>query len=116
LVESALGFAALWRLYAACPPGAAAGPAFASLLLERLGVNVAGEQFRPKNVASVFVTASLPPFARAGSQIDVTVSAIGDAQSLRGGTLIMTPLNGADGQIYAVVLICHQQRLFLHLN
>lgn len=73
-----------------------------SNLLERLGVNVAGEQFRPKNVASVFVTANLPPFARAGSQIDVTVSAIGDAQSLRGGTLIMTPLNGADGQIYAV--------------
>jgi flagellar P-ring protein precursor FlgI len=71
-------------------------------LLERLGVNVTGEQFRPKNVAAVFVTATLPPFARAGSQIDVTVSAIGDAQSLRGGTLIMTPLNGADGQIYAV--------------
>ncbi len=71
-------------------------------LLERLGVNVAGEQFRPKNVAAVFVTATLPPFSRAGSQIDVTVSAIGDAQSLRGGTLIMTPLNGADGQIYAV--------------
>ena len=71
-------------------------------LLERLGVNVTGEQFRPKNVAAVFVTATLPPFGRAGSQIDVTVSAIGDAQSLRGGTLIMTPLNGADGQIYAV--------------
>jgi flagellar P-ring protein precursor FlgI len=73
-----------------------------SNLLERLGVNVAGEQFRPKNVAAVFVTATLPPFSRAGSQIDVTVSAIGDAQSLRGGTLVMTPLNGADGQIYAV--------------
>ncbi|PZQ97622.1 MAG: flagellar biosynthesis protein FlgA [Cereibacter sphaeroides] len=71
-------------------------------LLERLGVNVAGEQFRPKNVAAVFVTATLPPFARAGGRIDATVSAIGDAQSLRGGTLIMTPLNGADGQIYAV--------------
>ncbi|MCF1710617.1 flagellar basal body P-ring protein FlgI [Tabrizicola sp. J26] len=73
-----------------------------SNLLERLGVNVAGEQFRAKNVAAVFVTASLPPFSRAGSQIDVTVSAIGDAQSLMGGTLVMTPLNGADGQIYAV--------------
>jgi flagellar P-ring protein precursor FlgI len=71
-------------------------------ILERLGVNVTGEQFRPKNVAAVFVTASLPPFARAGSQIDVTVSAIGDAGSLLGGTLIMTPLNAADGQIYAV--------------
>jgi flagellar P-ring protein FlgI len=73
-----------------------------SNLLERLGVNVSGEQFQPKNVAAVFVTATLPPFARAGGQIDVTVSAIGDAKSLLGGTLIMTPLNGADGQIYAV--------------
>lgn len=71
-------------------------------LLERLGANVTGEEFRPKNVAAVFVTAALPPFARAGGKIDVTVSAIGDAKSLLGGTLIMTPLNGADGQIYAV--------------
>ncbi|SEL27508.1 flagellar P-ring protein precursor FlgI [Roseovarius nanhaiticus] len=73
-----------------------------SNILERLGVNVSGEQFRPKNVAAVLVTASLPAFARAGGQIDVTVSAIGDASSLLGGTLIMTPLNAADGQIYAV--------------
>lgn len=73
-----------------------------SNILERLGVNVAGEQFRPKNVAAVFVTGSLNPFARAGSTMDVTVSAIGDASSLLGGTLIMTPLNAADGQIYAV--------------
>ena len=71
-------------------------------ILERLGVNVTGEQFRPKNVAAVFVTATLPAFSRSGSQIDVTVSAIGDAKSLLGGTLIMTPLNAADGQIYAV--------------
>ena len=71
-------------------------------LLERLGANVTGEDFRPRNVAAVFVTATLPPFARAGSRIDVTVSAIGDAKSLLGGTLVMTPLNGADGQIYAV--------------
>jgi flagellar P-ring protein precursor FlgI len=71
-------------------------------VLERLGVNVTGEQFRPRNVAAVLVTASLPPFARAGSPIDVTVSAIGDASSLLGGTLIMTPLNAADGEIYAV--------------
>lgn len=71
-------------------------------LLERLGINVSGEQFRPKNVAAVLVTAALPPFARAGSRIDVTVSAIGDAKSLMGGTLIMTPLNAADGEIYAV--------------
>jgi flagellar P-ring protein precursor FlgI len=73
-----------------------------SNILERLGVNVTGEQFRPKNVAAVFVTGTLPPFARAGGQIDVTVSTIGDAKSLLGGTLILTPLNGADGQIYAV--------------
>ena len=71
-------------------------------LLERLGINVAGEQFRPKNVAAVLVTANLPPFARAGGQIDVSVSAIGDSKSLRGGTLIMTPLSAADGNIYAV--------------
>lgn len=73
-----------------------------SNILERLGVNITGEQFRPKNVAAVFVTATLPPFARAGARIDVTVSAIGDAKSLLGGTLIMTPLNAADGEIYAV--------------
>ena len=73
-----------------------------SNILERLGVNVTGEQFRPKNVAAVFVTAELPPFSRTGSTIDITVSAIGDAKSLLGGTLIMTPLNAADGQIYAV--------------
>ncbi|WP_127106652.1 flagellar basal body P-ring protein FlgI [Pararhodobacter zhoushanensis] len=71
-------------------------------ILERLGVNVTGEQFRPRNVAAVLVTATLPPFARTGSRVDVTVSAIGDAGSLFGGTLVMTPLNGADGQIYAV--------------
>ncbi|WP_121629371.1 flagellar basal body P-ring protein FlgI [Tropicibacter alexandrii] len=73
-----------------------------SNILERLGVNVTGEQFRPRNVAAVLVTGRLPPFARIGSQIDITVSAIGDAKSLLGGTLIMTPLNAADGQIYAV--------------
>lgn len=73
-----------------------------SNILERLGVNVTGEQFRPRNVAAVIVTATLPPFARAGGRVDVTVSAIGDARSLLGGTLVMTPLNGADGAIYAV--------------
>ncbi|AHM03727.1 Flagellar P-ring protein FlgI [Roseibacterium elongatum DSM 19469] len=71
-------------------------------ILERLGVNVTGEQFRPQNVAAVIVTAELPPFARQGGQIDVTVSAIGDADSLLGGTLVMTPLTAADGEIYAV--------------
>jgi len=73
-----------------------------SNILERLGVNITGEQFRPRNVAAVLVTATLPPFSRTGSRVDVTVSAIGDANSLFGGTLVMTPLNGADGQIYAV--------------
>ena len=73
-----------------------------SNILERLGVNVTGEQFRPRNVAAVIVTASLPPFARSGGRVDVSVSAIGDASSLLGGTLVMTPLNGADGTIYAV--------------
>src|SRR5690606_37137604 len=71
-------------------------------LLERLGVNVTDEAFRPKNVAAVIVTATLPPFARAGSQIDINVAAIGDAKSLLGGTLVMTPLNAADGEVYAV--------------
>jgi len=71
-------------------------------ILERLGVNVTGEQFRPKNVAAVIVTASLPAFARSGGRVDVTVSAIGDAKSLLGGTLVMTPLTAADGEIYAV--------------
>lgn len=73
-----------------------------SNILERLGVNITGEQMRPKNVAAVFVTATLPPFARAGGTVDVTISAIGDASSLLGGTLVMTPLNAADGEIYAV--------------
>ncbi len=75
--------------------------AFTSLL-ERLGVNVKGENFNSRNVAAVIVTATLPPFARAGSQIDVNVAAIGDSASLLGGTLIMTPLRAGDGEVYAV--------------
>lgn len=71
-------------------------------LLERLGVNVTEEALRSKNVAAVLVTADLPPFARAGSRIDVDVATIGDAKSLLGGTLVMTPLKAADGSIYAV--------------
>src|SRR6056297_3361392 len=67
-------------------------------ILERLGVNVTGEQFRPQNVAAVIVTSVLPPFARQGGQVDLTVSAIGDADSLLGGTLVMTPLTAADGE------------------
>jgi flagellar P-ring protein precursor FlgI len=71
-------------------------------MLERLGVNIRGEDFNPKNVAAVMVTATLPPFSRQGTRIDVTVSAIGDAKSLQGGTLLVTPLMGADGEVYAV--------------
>ncbi len=70
-------------------------------MLERLGVNVRDANLNTKNVAAVVVTAKLPPFAAAGSQIDVTVSALGDAKSLLGGTLLVTPLLGADGQAYA---------------
>ncbi len=73
-----------------------------SNLLERLGVNIQGSDFRPNNVAAVIVTASLPPFARVGSRIDINVSSIGDAKNLAGGTLVMTPLNAADGNVYAV--------------
>lgn len=71
-------------------------------LLERLGVNITDESFRPQNVAAVIITATLPPFARTGSQIDINVAAIGDSKSLLGGTLVMTPLNAADGETYAI--------------
>jgi flagellar P-ring protein precursor FlgI len=71
-------------------------------LLERLGVNIEGEDVQAKNVAAVIVTATLPPFARSGSEIDATVSAIGDAKNLLGGTLVLTPLLAADGNVYAV--------------
>jgi flagellar P-ring protein precursor FlgI len=71
-------------------------------MLERLGVNARDEDLETKNVAAVMVTASLPPFSRQGSEIDVTVSALGDANSLQGGTLLVTPMIGADGEVYAV--------------
>ena len=71
-------------------------------MLERLGVNTRDANLNTKNVAAVMVTAKLPAFAAAGSQMDVTVSALGDAKSLLGGTLLVTPLLGADGQAYAV--------------
>ena len=71
-------------------------------MLERLGVNVRDESVKTENVAAVMVTATLPPFARHGSRIDVVVSALGDAKSLLGGTLLVTPLVGADGEVYAV--------------
>jgi len=72
-------------------------------LLTQLGVAVPpGIQLKPKNVAAVTVTAELPPFAKPGQRIDVTVSSIGDAKELRGGSLLMAPLKGADGQVYAI--------------
>lgn len=72
-------------------------------MLSRLGVSLPpGQALQLKNVAAVMVTADLPPFARTGQPIDVTVSSIGNAKSLRGGTLVMTPLKGADGNVYAM--------------
>ena len=71
-------------------------------LLERMGVNTRGANMRTANVAAVMVTANLPPFATQGSRIDVSISALGDAKSLQGGTLLVTPLMGADGEVYAI--------------
>ncbi|MEW5727182.1 MAG: flagellar basal body P-ring protein FlgI, partial [Pseudomonadota bacterium] len=77
-------------------------------MLERLGVNIRDRDgaipssLSPKNVAAVMVTAVLPPFARQGTRIDVSVSALGDSKDLSGGTLMVTPLIGADGEVYAV--------------
>lgn len=71
-------------------------------MLERLGVNTRGANMRTANVAAVMVTANLPPFATQGTRLDITVSALGDAKSLQGGTLLATPLLGADGEVYAV--------------
>src|SRR5690348_7079632 len=71
-------------------------------MLERLGVNIRGQTLRTGNVAAVMVTANLPAFGTQGTRIDVTVSALGDSKSLQGGTLLVTPLLGADGNVYAV--------------
>jgi len=71
-------------------------------MLERLGVNARDAQLRTNNVAAVMVTAMLPPFARQGAHIDVSVATIGDAKSVQGGTLLVTPMMGADGEVYAV--------------
>jgi flagellar P-ring protein FlgI len=71
-------------------------------MLERLGVNIRGQTLRTGNVAAVMVTANLPAFSTQGTRIDITVSALGDAKSLQGGTLLVTPLLAADGNVYAV--------------
>src|SRR5271168_3529763 len=71
-------------------------------MLERMGVNVAGQQLQTRNTSAVVVTATLPAFSRQGSPLDVQVSSLGDAKSLTGGTLMVTPLIGADGEAYAV--------------
>jgi flagellar P-ring protein precursor FlgI len=71
-------------------------------MMDRMGVNVRGANLRTRNVAAVMVTADLPPFSARGTRLDVTVSSMGDAASLMGGTLLLTTLSGADGQVYAV--------------
>jgi flagellar P-ring protein precursor FlgI len=72
-------------------------------MMQQMGVNIpTGTSLQLKNVAAVMVTTSLPPFAQPGQTLDVTVSSMGNAKSLRGGTLLMTPLKGADGQVYAI--------------
>ncbi|MDR1063201.1 MAG: flagellar basal body P-ring protein FlgI, partial [Azoarcus sp.] len=72
-------------------------------MLGNLGVSLpAGTNLQLKNVAAVMVTADLPAYARPGQRIDITVSSIGNAKSLKGGTLVMTPLKGIDGQVYAI--------------
>ena len=71
-------------------------------MLQNLGISTQGGDSRSKNIAAVLVTANLPPFVQSGARIDVSVSSLGDATSLAGGTLVMTPLKAADGEIYAV--------------
>lgn len=71
-------------------------------MLERMGISTTINDIKVKNVAAVMVTATLPPFSKQGNRLDVLVSSLGDAKSIAGGTLIMTPLKGADSQVYAV--------------
>ena len=71
-------------------------------MLDRLGVKVNGKDVSSKSVAAVIITAMLPPFARSGKKLDITVSTLGDASSLKGGVLVPTPLRAADQQVYAV--------------
>src|SRR5690606_818536 len=72
-----------------------------SNLLEKMGIRIDPEDVKVKNVAAVMVTATLPPFARPGLKMDVTLSSLGDAKGLQGGTLLFTPLKGVDGNVYA---------------
>ncbi len=71
-------------------------------MLKNMGIQVSPQQIRVKNVAAVMVTATMPPFVRVGSKIDVLISSLGDATSLQGGTLLATPLSGVDGKVYAM--------------
>lgn len=71
-------------------------------MMQRFGITLSSEQLKTRNVAAVIVTADLPAFTREGDRIDVLVSSVGDARSLQGGTLLQTPLQGADGEVYAV--------------
>jgi len=71
-------------------------------MLERMGVNIRNTNLNTKNIAAVMVTATLPPFTNQGARIDVSISALGDSESLQGGTLLVTPLLGADADVYAV--------------
>lgn len=71
-------------------------------MLERMGVTISRSDIKVKNIAAVMVTATLPPFAKQGTKLDVLVSSLGDAKTIAGGTLVMTPLKGADNQVYAV--------------
>ncbi|PAF47162.1 flagellar biosynthesis protein FlgI [Helicobacter sp. 12S02634-8] len=73
-----------------------------SNMLESVNVKISPEDIKSKNVAAVMITASLPPFGRQGDKIDIQISSIGDAKSIEGGTLVMTPLNAVDGNIYAI--------------
>ncbi|MBM3775126.1 MAG: flagellar basal body P-ring protein FlgI, partial [Acidobacteria bacterium] len=71
-------------------------------ILQRMGITVPPSAIRVNNIASVMLTATLPPFAQPGGRIDVTAAAVGDASNLQGGLLLLTSLRGADGQVYAV--------------
>lgn len=71
-------------------------------MMERMGIHVDKNQLKVKNIAAVMLTANIPPFSRIGNKIDIIASSIGDAKSLKGGTLLLTPLKGVDGKVYAI--------------